>query len=314
MVPPPHTPTPPPSEPIGDGDGPLELPPWFSSLPYSVQQAMLDGYQAEEDAAQAEEHRRLMELAARLPDEDAELVRDAANPNYVALGDSYSAGTGTRPEGDPECERSPYAYGPLVSGERSYDLDFQACGGAEIPEVIGQQVQVLNEDTRVVTVSVGGNDAGFAPVIKECGEMFFMGSDRCDDMIDDAQTFIRDELPAQLDELYTEIEERAPEAEVVVVGYPRIFGGEDCNGGTSFGDGEMERLNETADVLADVTSQQAEAHGFEFVDPRDAFTGHAVCGDPEYINGLSDPTSNSFHPNRDGHAAYAELITVELED
>ena len=313
-MPPAHTPTPPPDEPEGDGDGPLVLPPWFSSLPYTVQQAMLDGYQAEEDAAQAEELRRARELAARLPDEDAELVLDAAMPNYVTLGDSYSAGTGTRPEGDPECERSPYAYGPLVSGERSYDLDFQACGGAEIPEVIGQQVQALNEDTRVVTVSVGGNDAGFAPVIKECGEMFFMGSDRCDDMIDDAQTFIRDELPGQLDELYTEIEERAPEAEVVVVGYPRIFGGEDCNGGTSFGDGEMERLNETADVLADVTSQQAEAHGFEFVDPRDAFTGHAVCGDPEYINGLSDPTSNSFHPNRDGHAAYAELITVELED
>ena len=172
----------------------------------------------------------------------------------------------------------------------------------------------MNEDTRVVTVSVGGNDAGFAPGGQGVRRAVLLGSDRCDDMIDDAQTFIRDELPGQLDELYAEIEERAPEAEVVVVGYPRIFGGEDCNGGTSFGDGEMERLNETADVLADVTRQQAEAHGFEFVDPRAAFTGHGVCGDPEYINGLSDPTSNSFHPNRDGHAAYAELITVELED
>ena len=314
-MPPAHAPTaPPPSEPIGDGDGPLELPDYYSSLPYYVQEAVREQLQEEEDARQAQARQDILELAAHLPPEDAEAVHDYLNPPYVALGDSYSAGTGTRPEGDPECERSPYAYGPLVSGERSYQLDFQACGGALIPDVIGEQVQAVNEDTRVVTVSVGGNDAGFAPVVKECGEMFFMGTDRCDDMIDDAQTFIREELPEQLDELYTEIEERAPEAEVVVVGYPRLFGGEDCNGGTSFGDGEMERLNETADVLADVTREQAEAHGFEFVDPRAAFTGHAVCGDPEYINGLSDPTSNSFHPNRDGHAAYAELVAIELED
>jgi lysophospholipase L1-like esterase len=314
-VPPAHPPAPPPSEPIGDGDGPLELPPYFSSLPYYVQEAVHEQLQEEEDARQAQARHDILDLASHLPPEDAQAVRDYLEPPYVALGDSYSAGTGTRPEGDPACERSPYAYGPLVSGERNYQLDFQACGGHTIPEVLGEQVQAVNEDTRVVTISIGGNDAGFGPVVKECAEPVFWGSDRCGDMVDDAQEFIRDELPAQLDEVYDEIRERAPEAEVVVVGYPRIFGEEgDCNGGTSFGDGEIESLNETGDLLADVTREEAEAHGFEFVDPRAAFTGHEVCGDPEYINGLSNPTSNSFHPNRDGHEAYADLVTVELED
>ena len=313
-MPPPHAPAPPPSEPIGDGDGPLEFPDYYSSMPSYVQEGIRAQLQREEDAAQAEERERLLQLAAHLPDEDAELIRDAVNPPYVALGDSYSAGTGTEPEGEPACERSPYAYGPLVSGERNYQLDFQACGGAVIPEVVDQQIEAVNEDTRVVTVSVGGNDAGFGPVVKECAEPGWWGSDRCHGMVDDAQTYIRDELPAQLDELYTEIETRAPDAEVVVVGYPRLFGDEDCNAGTNFHPSEREAINETGDLLAEMTREQAEAHGFEFVDPRGAFTGHEVCGDPEYVNGLSNPTGNSFHPNRDGHAAYAELVAVELED
>jgi hypothetical protein len=73
---------------VGDGDGPLELPDWFSSIPYTVQQAMLDGYQADEDAAQLAARERPYQLARNLPPEDAEAVLDAARPDYVALGDS----------------------------------------------------------------------------------------------------------------------------------------------------------------------------------------------------------------------------------
>jgi lysophospholipase L1-like esterase len=201
-----------------------------------------------------------------------------------------------------------------LASERGYQLDFQACGGATIPEVVEQQLPAVNEDTAVVTIYVGGSDAGFGPVLKECAETSWWGSDRCHGMIDDAQAFISEELPGQLDELYGQIGEQVREAEVVVVGYPHPFGDEDCNAGTFFHPSERERINETGDLLAGVTREAAEAHGFEFVDPRAAFTGHEVCGDPEYINGLSDPTSESFHPNRDGHDAYEDLITLELED
>ncbi len=112
VVPPAHTPTPPPDEPEGDGDGPLVLPPWFSSIPYTVQQAMLDGYQAEEDAAQAEELRRARELAARLPDEDAELVLDAAMPNYVSAGRLVLGRHGHPPRGRPGMRAQPVRLWP----------------------------------------------------------------------------------------------------------------------------------------------------------------------------------------------------------
>jgi len=61
-----------------------------------------------------------------------------------------------------------------------------------------------------------------------------------------------------------------------------------------------------------VTAGRAAAAGFSFVDPRDSFVVHAVCDSPEWLNGLSSPVSESYHPNRDGQAAYADLVDDHL--
>jgi hypothetical protein len=45
---------------------------------------------------------------------------------------------------------------------------------------------------------------------------------------------------------------------------------------------------------------------------RSASTGHAVCDDTEWINGLSWPVDESYHPNRAGNVAYANLIGPRL--
>ena len=89
---------------------------------------------------------------------------------------------------------------------------------------------------------------------------------------------------------------------MVVVGYPRIFMGEDCNAGTWFSPEEQARLNQTADLLNGRTSA-ATARGFSFANPTSRFIGHAVCDNPEWINGLSNPISESYHPNRPGQAS-----------
>jgi hypothetical protein len=71
-------------------------------------------------------------------------------------------------------------------------------------------------------------------------------------------------------------------------------------------------LNTTADILATTVSGRASAHGFTFLDPRSAFTGHAICDDTEWLNGLSNPISESYHPNRSGHQGYATLLQSAL--
>ena len=227
----------------------------------------------------------------------------AAAPAYVALGDSYSSGTGTRSyiADGTSCQRSTAAYPSLVAAARGYALNFRACSGAKVADVTNTQLSALSASTAYVTISVGGNDAGFADVLTECATPWWAGD--CDGAIDAAQAFITTTLPGRLNTLYASIRSKAPHAKVVVVGYPRIFMGEDCNAATWFSPAEEARLNQTADLLNSRTQTAASARGFSFANPTSRFIGHAVCDDVEWINGLSNPISESYHPNKPGHAS-----------
>lgn len=232
---------------------------------------------------------------------------------YVALGDSYSSGLGTRSYLDDgtECRRSARSYPALVAAARGWSLDLRACSGATIPDVRATQLGALSTSTQKVTLSVGGNDAGFADVLTECA-LPAWASD-CDAAIDQAQATISGTLPSALSSLYAQIGSRAPSADVVVVGYPRVFMGEDCNAFTWFSPEEQTRLNATADRLNSLLAARASAAGFGFANPTSAFTGHAVCDDPEWLNGLSNPVEESYHPNVAGHRdGYAPLVGARV--
>jgi lysophospholipase L1-like esterase len=236
------------------------------------------------------------------------LPADAAGTTYVALGDSYSSGTGTRTylADGTSCQRSVYAYPSLDAAALGLSLTFRACSGATVADVTNTQLSALTSSTSYVTISVGGNDAGFADVITECALPGWMSS--CNKAIDRAQAFINGTLPGRLSTLYGSIKAKAPNARVIVVGYPRLFMGEDCNAGTWFSPTEQSRLNGTADLLNSKLSSAAAAKGFTFANPTSRFIGHAVCDSPEWVNGLSSPVSESYHPNRAGHAdGYAPL-------
>jgi lysophospholipase L1-like esterase len=228
--------------------------------------------------------------------------------NYVALGDSYSSGTGTRDYSlDSTCQRGPYAYPALIKAERANtSLTFVACSGAKTGDVLNKQVQYLSSSTNIVTITIGGNDAGFSSVITQCALPWPW---TCDTDIANAQSYIKNTLPGALNNVYSQIKSRAPSARVIVLGYPRLFMGVDCNAGTFFSTAEMTKLNATADLLRDVTSGRAAAYGFTFKDAIPPFVGHAVCSSTEWLNGLSDPTGDSYHPNRSGHRyGYEALV------
>lgn len=234
---------------------------------------------------------------------------DAGTPDYVALGDSYSSGTGTRTYLDDgtTCQRSIYAYPSLLASAQGYALNFRACSGAKIPDVSSLQLSALSGRTAYVTISVGGNDAGFSGVLTACAEPWWAAD--CNRAIDRAQAYITNTLPGALGTLYRAIRARAPSAKVVVVGYPRVFNGTDCNSLTWFSPSEMTRLNAMADLLNSTTSSVASAAGFAFANPTARFVGHAVCDSPEWINGLSSPVRESYHPKVAGHR-YGYLPTV----
>lgn len=235
-----------------------------------------------------------------------------ATPQYAALGDSYAAGVGTRSyySDSGSCHRSPYAYAVADAARVGATLSFVACSGAKTADVQNSQLGPLSSGTRWVTVQAGGNDAGFSSVITTCAEPWWLGN--CSAAASKAQSIIRSTLPGRLDNLYNAIRSHAAAASVVVVGYPRLFNGEDCNAGTFFSPSEESLLNQTADLLDNTIAARAAAHGFAFVNPERAFIGHAICDDVQWINGLSNPVMESYHPNRSGQAGYANLVDDDL--
>jgi len=227
---------------------------------------------------------------------------------YVALGDSYSSGTGTRTYYDSGCQKSVHSYPYLLrNAHPSWTFVHAACAGAKTGNIISGQAASVTADTNWVSYTIGGNDAGFSSVITECAKPGWFSN--CNGKIDTAQSYINNTLPGRLDQVNNAIKSRAPSAKVVVLDYPRLFNGTDCNAGTFFSGSEMSRLNQTADLLRTKLSQAATRAGanFLFRDVIPPFIGHAVCdggggSSTEWINGLSNPVGESYHPKTTGHS------------
>lgn len=222
-------------------------------------------------------------------------------PEYVALGDSYASGAGAGSYVDGSCRRSANAY-PALRGGEFPSFRFVACSGATTKS-LRSQLKALTANTTFVTITVGGNDLGFADVLTTCT---LSGDRACAKRVGTAVAFIDEQLPGRLDTTYAAVKDRAPRARLVVVGYPRLFTPDD--GCRTLSKAKRAALNDAADRLSDVISQAAGRAGARYVDVREAFADHGVCSSQPWINGLVSPTDDSYHPNRAGHAAYHRAL------
>ncbi|NIH87375.1 GDSL-type esterase/lipase family protein [Amycolatopsis granulosa] len=239
-------------------------------------------------------------------------VAGADTLDYVALGDSYSSGVGAGSYLDSSsCKRSSNAYPELYARQTSAALDFRACSGAKTSDVLSKQVGALSAGTDLVTISVGGNDAGFASVMQDC----ILGGDAgCKTAIDNAKAFVTGTLPGLLDKTYREIRSRAPEAKVVVLGYPHFYKiGGSCSVGLS--DTSRGYIDSGADALDSVIQKEASEAGFAFADVRPAFAGHEICSGASWLHSLTYPVDESYHPTATGQARgyYPSLVAAVRE-
>lgn len=278
---------------------------------------------------------------------------------YVALGDSYASGEGAGdydPDtdydhgdewdqdnwGDDErnrCHRSGNAYSNVIQREGTGitfegGSTFAACSGATQDDLTDDndsndhenpQLDDLDDDVSLVTMSIGGNDLGFADVVKDCvinGESGIPMLDSCQDTHADRIDERLDTLHEELVDTYDEIQEQAPNARVVIVGYPELFEQEprDSVSNLLFAE-DQEWMNEQAGELNDMLRDAAREAGVEFIDPTEAFRGHGIGSDDPWINdlnwggpGLSLVDPGSFHPNAQGHAAMAELVEDQIRE
>ncbi|KAB7743560.1 SGNH/GDSL hydrolase family protein [Nostocoides sp. F2B08] len=235
----------------------------------------------------------------------------AAPPEPVvhdALGDSYGSGFGVPPYSGANCARSDAAYAVQIDGRMRIDLDdFAACAGARTVDLIENQLGALDEDTDLVTVSIGGNDIGWGQVVGAC--VAFDNDALCAGLIAQTRQTIQTVLPGLLDATYAGIAAAAPDAHVVVTGYPRLFSPEF---GAYFqaSPAEQQAMNDGADLLNAVMADKAAEYGFQFVDVTKRFDGHGVNAPRPWILGLTDP--GLFHPNLSGYRAYAAAVTSSV--
>ncbi|MGH7747222.1 MAG: GDSL-type esterase/lipase family protein, partial [Candidatus Dormibacteria bacterium] len=105
----------------------------------------------------------LLGTAARAP------VAAAGGLAYAALGDSYVSGNGSGSEDGTDCRRSANAYpAQFAKASGHFALtDFAACTGATISSVERSQLGGIGP-ARLVSVTVGGNDARFGEIIIDC--------------------------------------------------------------------------------------------------------------------------------------------------
>jgi lysophospholipase L1-like esterase len=232
----------------------------------------------------------------------AAAATDTHSLTYVALGDSYSAGVGA-PGQSGLCLVGSSGYPALWARNntpRSY-LNL-ACNGATTDTVQLTQIPFLPAKAGLVTITVGGNDAGFVPAVTAC----ILATDAgCAAVVATAHAFITGKLEAKLDATYAAIKRRAPRAEVVVLGYPLLFDTSLAACGISgLSVAKRRSLNSGAQDLDELAADRARAAGFRFADVRDTFAGHGACATTPWINGLTVvPVTNSFHPNAAGYAS-----------
>jgi lysophospholipase L1-like esterase len=258
----------------------------------------------------------LGELVGR--SEQAPLPAAPGPPLYgvraVVLGDSTAAGLGNAalPDGnrlDTACGRSVDAYAVHLADVNRWAVRNLACSSATIRDgILGSQwvdgrsippqlaVAKKALDADAVVISVGANDMDWSPMIRVCAV-----SSTCDDRA--STVFFQRSLALFTRDYYELLRQLAhlPNDPRVVVNlyYAPFDPDAECLAGLTAPKMEvlLDRLNDLNAVLA----EGAETFGYLAVQPD--FSGHGVCAEHPYVQGLDDPAP--FHPNATGQLVIA---------
>lgn len=237
----------------------------------------------------------------------------ASAVQYVALGDSYSSGLGAGSyiSSSGNCDRSTKAYPEQWAGAHApASFVSVACAGATTADVTGSQVSALSPSTTLVSLTIGGNDAGFAGVMETC---VLLPTNSCLNAVSNAEKIINGPLPGLLVNTLQTIRSHAPAAKIVLLGYPELY--DLSRSSTCIGLSTRDRtaLNGGADELDSVLSAAAgRVGGVIFADVRHQFATHEICDSGSWLNAVDIiALSSSYHPNANGQIlGYLPVFTT----
>lgn len=247
----------------------------------------------------------------------------AASVSYVGLGDSYASGPVIPNQVDTSCTRSDHNYASLLNAANGYSsFTDMSCGGATTVDMTQAQSGTdnppqfngLKPDTGLVTLSISGNDIGFANIVLNCASMGATqpNGTPCTDYYNSGGT---DQIAQSINNTAPKvaatlqgIHQRSPQAKVLVVGYLDILPqtGSCYSPNNTIAPGDYPYLNAKEQQLNQMLSTEAGGNAATYVDTFNASIGHDLCQaiGTRWIEGLF-PTSPAapVHPNELGMQA-----------
>jgi lysophospholipase L1-like esterase len=245
---------------------------------------------------------------------------------YVALGSSMAAGPGIRPSaaGAPfRSGRSARNYAHLVAERLNLDLIDVTFSGATTAHVLADrqrsaqpQIQALDGSEELVTITIGGNDVGYVPLLMAASlpavvRMLPPIAAGLRELFDrDTRGKALDGIGAALQAVGAAVRQRSPRARVMFVDYLTLLPPEgEAAAPLSAEHANLGRL--VAARLEEATAAAAQATGCEVVRAGNASRNHhGWSADPWAVAaGLPLPWRPApFHPNAAGMRAVADLI------
>jgi len=247
---------------------------------------------------------------------------------YIALGDSYTSGPLVpMQQGEPiDCGRSDHNYPSLVAAEFKPETFIDvSCGSAETKHMTEPQTDLpaggtnppqfdaLRADATLVTVGIGGNDAGLVAVATECAQLGATqptGTACRDRYAPGGNDLVAAEIEATKPKIAGVIEgihKRSPKARVAIVGYPDVLPDSgNCYPMVPLSPDDVRYIDELIIRINTMIEEQAAKHDADFVDTYAGSGGHDVCKLPpeRWFEGLV-PTEPAYplHPNAKGLAS-----------
>lgn len=264
----------------------------------------------------------------------AALVAPApAAADYVALGDSYTAGPLIPLQIEPlGCLKSNNNYAHLAQLRlRFAEFRDPSCSGADTADMTQSQgvfpgpnppqFDKLQPDTEVVTITIGGNDIGFSSISKSCFTFQRTGTPCRDQYVvggrDEISERIRAAAP-KVAAVFQGIRQRSPAARIFVLTYAAIFperGSFGCWPQMPVADGDIAYLREKQKELNAMLAEQAAANGVGVIDWYRASIGHDACKPPliRWVEpAVPANAAAPVHPNLLGMIGAASLVVAAV--
>lgn len=252
----------------------------------------------------------------------------APGARYVAMGSSFAAGPGVATSADQppdRCTRSTDNYARLLARKLDLQVKDVSCSGATTAHLLGPwgelppQVDALTADTKLVTVTIGGNDVGYVGTLGAASCRMFavpppgMAAWPCTapTIAPDAWT----KLDTAMRGVVAEVRRRSPAARLIFVDYLTILPERGTCATVPLTPAQADASRETARRLAALTARVAAETGSEVLKASALSRRHGPCGAEPWVTGFplpGDPAFIPYHPNARGMSAVADALAQRL--